>query len=486
LFWVYQRYLKKEEPRLLLFKVERGGIQETVKVRGEVVAEKEFDLEFPALGIVKQVFVSEGQQVGRGAALMKLDTTDLELDIKTLDAKLNQGQANLEKLIAGSTAEDLKISETKVNNARVALEDAKRDLVNRLQDAYTKSDDAIRNKTDQFFSNPRSSNPELGFLISDVALKADLERQRLALESLLTSWQSSLSQLTVTGDLVFYVKTAKDNLAKITLFLEKAALAVNSYTNNTWKSDTATARTNVNTATTNLIAADEKLKTAESSLAIAQDELTFKKAGTRTEDIAIAKAQIEEIKGQIDAVKEKIIKSTLYAPSSAKITKVWLEPQEVFRPGKTAISLSTSGHKIQADVSELDIGKIREINGNEVSIELDAFPEQKIKGRVTSVEPKEIIKEGDKYFRINVFTDPHGLSIRSGMTADLVILISFKNNVLKIPELAVDARNDKKFAKITVDGVLRETEIETGISDGEFIEIVSGLQEGQTVAVSAD
>lgn len=38
-FWVYQKYFKEENPNLLLFRVEKGSIQEVIKVRGEVVRE---------------------------------------------------------------------------------------------------------------------------------------------------------------------------------------------------------------------------------------------------------------------------------------------------------------------------------------------------------------------------------------------------------------------------------------------------------------
>ena len=40
--------------------------------------------------------------------------------------------------------------------------------------------------------------------------------------------------------------------------------------------------------------------------------------------------------------------------------------------------------------------------------------------------PKEIIKEGDKYYRTNIYVDEHGIEIRSGMNADLVIFSSLR------------------------------------------------------------
>lgn len=495
-FWVYQKYFKPETTDFLMFIVERGDVQEIIKARGEVVAEKDFDLEFPFPGTMEKIFVKEGQLVKAGNSLVKLETIDLELEAARLKAKLNQSQENLNKLIAGVTKEELQVFATKVVNAKIAINEAKKNLIDKLQDAYTKSDDAIRNKVDQFISNSRSSDPQLGFTIVDPQLEIDIELKRIVIESILESWKSLLLGLIPAIDLTPYAETTKSNLSLVKLFLDSVALAVNGVTSNAnisqatldgWRIDVAAARTNLNTANTNIVAAEEKLTNAQSNLSLAEDELALKSAATRMEDIEIAKSQIEEIKNQIAIIDEKIRKSILYAPSEAKITKIWLEKGEFAGPGKIIVSLSTFGHKIQAEISELDIGKVRDANGNDVLIKFDAFPDLELRGRVVFIEPKEIIKEGDKFYRTNIYVEPHNdYQIRSGMSADLVIRISFKENILKIPELAINERNGKKFVTILEENKQKEAEIETGISDGESIEVIKGLNVGQIVVVSVD
>ena len=70
-FWTYKRYFEKEKPNILNFTVEVGNINEVVRARGEVVAQKEFDLEFPFSGTIKNIFVKEGQKVKSSDALLK-------------------------------------------------------------------------------------------------------------------------------------------------------------------------------------------------------------------------------------------------------------------------------------------------------------------------------------------------------------------------------------------------------------------------------
>lgn len=494
-FWVYQRYFKSEEASVLLFQAERGALEELVKVRGEVAAQQDFELEFPFSGRVERIFVSEGATAKRGDPLMKLETIDFELDEQRLRAVLSQQEANLSKLLTGATPEDIKISETKVANAQVALDDAQKILADKIRESYTVSDDAVRNKADQLFNNPRSSDPQLKFIPSDAQLETNLEFQRLSLEGTLTSWGTSLDAFSASSNLQSYAATAKANLNISRSFLEKAALAVNGATPSSnfsqttidsWKSSISTARTNINAAISNLLSAEEKFRAAESALSLAESELQLKTAGTRSEDIAIARAQIDETKNQIAAVREKIRKSTLYAPTAVAVTKVWFKVQELFRSGQAAISLRTLDYKLQADVSELEIGKIREQNGHKVRIALDAFPGEEFVGQVVSIEPKEIVKDGDKYYRVNVDFDEQGKAVRSGMSADLTIQVARKENVVKIPELAVTKKNGGSFVTVKNAGEGQEIQVVTGISDGESIEIVQGLQEGQTVIVSTE
>ncbi len=503
-FWSYQKYFKKTVPELLSFSVEKGSIQEVVKVRGEVISQKDFNLEFPFSGIVEKVFVKEGQQVYSGAPLIKLETTDFKLKIKKTQAQQAQAEANfstqkakLAELKQGTRPEEIQVQKIRVANSKTALEDAKQNLIDKLQDAYTKSDDAVRNKVDQFFNNPRSSNPEIKFFAFN---ESAVKWQRVLTENTLKSWETSLSQLTILSNLNSYITKAKKNLNQVKSFLDKVAFAVNGAIPNSnlsqttldgWKLDVVTARTNVNIAIANITASEGTLKTAKSNLALAEQELILKKAGAIEEQITAQEAQVKQAEAniqnyqaQIAIIQENIKKSILYAPASAKIVKLWFKKQEFFRPGRIAVTLETSGYKIQADISELEIGKV--VNGNKVLIQLDAFPNLEFKGKIISIEPKEITKEGDTYYRANISIEQNGTKIRPGMSTDLTILISFKENVLKIPELAISQKGDKKFVTVLEGNQQKKVEIKTGISDGKTVEVIKGLREKQTIVVSAD
>ncbi|MFC1801908.1 hypothetical protein ACFLY7_00500 [Patescibacteria group bacterium] len=490
--WVYKKYFKSNNDELLTFKVERGDIKEVVKVRGEVVAQNEFDLGFPFSGIISSVFVDEGDVVGRFSSLVKLDTKEFSIEKDRLESVLAQNQASLDKLVSGLSLEDINIYETKVSNSEIALSDSKKDLINKMNDAYTKSDDAIRNKVDQFFNNPSSSNPQVKFTTS-YSEEALLERERVLIEDVLGKFQVFLSNLNSSSDLdsslaviVSYLEKIKDflNTANLVLNNASASAVVSQAQIDSWETDVSMGRTNVSTVTINLTLAEEKFRTAKSNLNLANSELAQKKAGSREEDIAIAEAKVNETKNQIKAVEEKIRKSTVYSPMSAQVTKIWMDVGELYPANQVAVSLSSSGKKIQSDISELDIGKITVMKESNVLITFDAYPDIEFSGRVVSIEPKEIEREGDKYYRVNIVTDEQDSRIRSGMNSDLIIQTSVKEDVLKIPEFVVYKKDGVDFVTILNDEKEVEIEIQTGISDREFIEIIEGLGYGQVVVLS--
>ena len=529
--WVYQRYIQEAPPNFLSFVVERGSIRETVTVRGEIVPQKDFDLEFSFPGTVKDIPVREGQQVKKNALLMKLETTDFELEIKRLDAVLAQNQANLDKLNAGLIQEDLRVSETRVAGAKTLLDDARINLSNVTAKADTDLEGDYRDALVAAGKSVTIATNSL-FILTDIQFAhysaydqtstAIADAKAAAVLALLGGTGAGRAVNDVIGQLTggargLLAKAQQDQthmsidaaleaekfaLAKVKAALE--AVPVTPLLTTTESTNLNTERNNMNTELvaitakqdaitsqkaqnqSNISTAAAGVNNAQNALVSAEDELAFKKAAVRAEDIKIAEAQIEETKSQIAIIQEKIRKSALHAPGDATIVKILFEKEELSRPGQTAIILATTGHKIQSDISELEIGKVREGNGNTVLIRLDAFPGLALTGTVISIDTREIIKEGDKYYRTNIYVEPHGTDIRSGMNADLTILVSSKENVLKIPELTIYKKENKQFVTVLEGGRQKEVGVETGISDGKSIEIVKGLNEGQIVTVAAD
>ena len=519
-FWAYQKYFKKQGPDSLFFEVEKGSIQEVLRARGNVVSQKEFDLEFPFSEIIQNIFVKEGEEVNQGTPLIKLETIDFELEVKRLEAMLVQNQSNLDKLIIGATKEDIQLLETEVTNAQKTFDDAKinlndvknkaendinqnyEDALNILDDSYLKSYNAS-NKANLIERTYFSGNDQESILVQQN--NDSIEDSLAQTKNYLDIAKNNQTNENIDNVLIEF-KNSLNKIYNSLGIIRETTESVN-YRNSVSSTDKTaldTQRININTAIINVVNSQQtisstklinetninttkaKVDSAKGNFQKVQDNLAIQKAGARAEDIEIAKAQIKETESQIAVIKEKIRKSTIYAPVSAKIIKIWFEKKELFKPGQPAISLSTSGYKIQSDISELEIGKIKENNENKVLIEFDAFPGEIFKGRVVSIDPKEIIKEEDKYYRVNIYFEDFDKKIRSGMSADITINISFKDNILKIPEFTIFEEDNKEFVTVLKGNLKEKREIKIGISDGESIEIISGLNQGEIITISDD
>ncbi len=105
-------------------KVARGSLTQTVSETGTVKGIEEIDLNFPAAGKIVKIYAAVGDKVKKDQVLAELDSSDLVLRQREAEANLRVSQANLAKLLAGSTASELAVSQASVDQAKTAYASA--------------------------------------------------------------------------------------------------------------------------------------------------------------------------------------------------------------------------------------------------------------------------------------------------------------------------------------------------------------------------
>lgn len=213
---------KKEDPYEFII-TERGTLIQEVDVTGRIKPVTEVELAFKNGGKIGQVYVDVGDRVFVGQMLLKLDNADSYAQLQWAEAHLKAQQAKLDELKRGSRPEEIQIQIVKVDNAKRSLSDAKQNIIDKIQDGYIKSDDAIRNKADQLFNNPRSDNPDLKLSNTGSQSEIDLEWKRFIIEKIFSPWKISFDNLNINKNLESDIFIAKKNLIDIKLFLEKLA-----------------------------------------------------------------------------------------------------------------------------------------------------------------------------------------------------------------------------------------------------------------------
>ncbi len=489
-FFVY--YRSNESDIYDYVVAEKGSVVQEVSVTGKVKPVSSVSLAFDRTGKITKFNFDVGDHVVAGDILVTIDNTELYSTLNESLASLRASEARLLEIKKGAKEEEIIVSQARVSGADNSVRDSKIGLVNFIKDSYTKADDSIRNKIDKFFSNPRSANPSVNFVITDTVLGYEIEFNRFVVEERLKKWATSIGNLSLESDLSVALFEAKDNLSLIKGFLDKVSLAVNSLvptselsqaTIDSYKSDTSTARTNINASILSLASADEKLSTAESSLLIAQKELALKLSGSTPEQIKAQEANVEQAKARADNIRSQINKTILKSPISGVVTRRNYEVGEIVAINSSVISvISDLSLEIEANVSEADIAKVK--IGDIARVTLDAYGEEiNFPATVAKVDPAELVIEGIATYKVSFRLIDNDNRIKSGMTANIDILTNKKDNVLTISQRSTFTREQTRYVLVKgVDGVPAERAVVVGLrgSDGLF-EVISGISEGDFV-----
>ncbi len=91
--------------------------------------------------------------------------------------------------------------------------------------------------------------------------------------------------------------------------------------------------------------------------------------------------------------------------------------------------------QVEASVDEADIGQVKV--GQEVSFTVDAYPDEQFKGRVSQVRLSPVIVQNVVTYTVIIDVPNPDLKLRPGMTATVSILVDKRDNVLRVPTLAL-------------------------------------------------
>lgn len=143
-----------------------------------------------------------------------------------------------------------------------------------------------------------------------------------------------------------------------------------------------------------------------------------------------------------------------------------------------------SSMHFEGDVDESDIAKIHEQMPAKIFV--DAYPDTVFDGLLTRIAPQGIEQDGVVNFRVEAeLVDEAGL-LKTGMSADVQLVIAERSDVLTLPEGAIIYEGDSTFVEKTGLGTeagKQRVTVEVGLSDGIRTEIISGLNEGDRVVM---
>jgi HlyD family secretion protein len=245
-------------------------------------------------------------------------------------------------------------------------------------------------------------------------------------------------------------------------------------------------------------ATKEELATNDLALKKAQAEVTRLTAakqefdhGTKL-DVGRTALQVQQQQNEIAALEDKVGNGEIRAPADVTLYSLPVKTGDYVKLGDLLAEMADL-HKVRvrAFIDEPEIGALEP--DEPVKITWDALPNRSWAGR-TEVVPKQVVLRGTRSVgELLCSVNNDKLELLPNINVNVRINSKERNNVLAVPRGAVSAEGSRRFVFVVKRnelGVgtprLEKREIHVGIADFTSYEIVSGLQQGEMVALSGD
>ncbi|MBI4299520.1 MAG: efflux RND transporter periplasmic adaptor subunit [Chloroflexi bacterium] len=504
--------------------VRRGNVSSTVSTTGNVAMPTQAKLSFGAGSTVVEVDVKEGDQVKKGQTLAKLDTSVLELAVKTAELKLRTAQINVQKLQAPPTDADVTKAQAAVESAKAALVNAQNNLdkaqqppdpsavadaqaaIRQATSGVTDAQVAIKQATTALETARRQRDITAN---SDAVNKTPLDRQNEYNfyevkygEALQKFSAGQIDQATL--DLAYAnmvgandrLQTAKlnavDTMAQADNNVAKAEDSLRKANDGVPKAEDALRKANDNLATlqkgpdpADIQTKQAQVTSAQAGLTNARLALTQLLKGADPNDIEIAKNNLTSAQQDLANAKDQLAGAVLVAPFDGVVASVGANVGDRVTSSTVIVQLvNPENVQIKAMVAEVDVAQTKV--GQDANITLDALPAARLRGKVAVISPLAVRQQGVVSYSltIDVQKDP-AVALLEGMTATATVTVESRQNVLLVSSRAVRSQGNARTVQVMVNGKSETRQVQVGLSDGQSTEITQGLQEGDEVVIPA-
>ncbi|MBZ5697376.1 MAG: efflux RND transporter periplasmic adaptor subunit [Acidobacteriia bacterium] len=207
-----------------------------------------------------------------------------------------------------------------------------------------------------------------------------------------------------------------------------------------------------------------------------------RQAQTDIERVALL---VERAQAQVRDYEEKVSSAHGTAPFDGTMYSLPIRSGDFVKEGDLLAEMADLHHvRVRAFIDEPELGQIDA--NRAVEILWDAHPERTWSGR-TGVVPKQVVTHGTRNVgELLCSVSNDRLDLLPNTTVDVHIHVSERPNVLVVPRGAVYVDGSKRFVYRVEDDRLHRRDIKVGIANPTMIEVLSGLQQGDVVALPGE
>ena len=353
---------------------ERGDLRSTISNNGRVEPQVNFEAHAPFPGLIKAIYVHEGEKVSKGKLLLKMDDANARAQLATALAALRGAQASYDAITKGGTQEERLSLGGEMATAEINRDQAQHDL-------------------------------------------------------------AALEKLQMTG----------------------AASA----------GEVAAAR--------------GRLNSANSSLQVLQQR---KISRYDPADMAHAKAALNDAEAGYAAALQVVSEANVRAPFAGTVYSLPVSATEYVQQGDKLLQMADlSKLQVRAYFDEPEIGNLKV--GLPITIRWDAQPDRVWHGHISRV-PSTIITYGTRNVgEVLVAIDDSDGVLLPDTNVTVTVLYANEQNVLSVPREALHSEQDQSYVYRVENGTLHRTAVKRGDINLTQVQILSGLKEGDVVALGS-
>ena len=429
-WYYYTEYVQAQatngEEVLQTTTVRRGSLIVAGSGTGTLVPKAELQLSFSSGGLLTEVLVQVGDKVQAGDVLARVDDTESQAQVADAETNLRLAELQLAELTGTPDAAELAAAQYQLSSAQEALED--------LLDGPSPEEILIE--------------------------QADLATAEMALQQAQAaydgiSWRPDAAMSSQALEL--QSATADYDRAKANYDLAMAAPSA------------------------------EEIASARANVAQAQASLNSLLNGTTAADLETAQLNVEQARRSLESARLALEDTGLTAPIAGTVTAVAASAGEMVGTSAMVTLADLSEHLVEFYLDETDLELIAV--GYEVEVTFDALPDSVFGGHVISVDPALVEVSGAPAIQALAKLEPEEeqsgvlATLPTGLNATVEVIAGSAENVLLVPTEALREIAPGEYAVfVVVDGQPQMRQVEVGLMDYSYAEIVSGLEQGDLVS----
>ena len=222
----------------------------------------------------------------------------------------------------------------------------------------------------------------------------------------------------------------------------------------------------------------------------------------------LSKAQFEQAKSRLEELKINLSNTVISSPVDGFVGKRFLDPGATVSPNVPVASVvDIRSVRMVANLVEKDVKRVTV--GTRAAVEVDAFPGESFSGQVSRLAP--VFDPATRTAEMEIEVPNPGYRLKPGMYARVQLTVSVRPDAITVPSNAIVTVNAKPGLFIAGEPAAGRAEgaatrgtggtapaagadaktmtarfvaVETGIRDGERVEILSGLKDGARVVTT--